>query len=248
MAHSTGEVGSLRNGSAADAPPYRPAPGLEDLYGEDYFTTRLSNDPKRLAQFRAEGELIRRYVPSGRAMDVGCSTGEFYEAIGWRGERYGMEISGYARRLAEDNGVRFDRDIFSASGFFDLVIYRGTIQHLDEPFLFLKRTLTALKPGGFVVFLATPNINSPFYRAKKTLPFIDEPRNFYVPDDVGLQRSLRNFGFVVREVRYPYLGTPYAHPLRDHWRFLRNLLSPRSTVIPHAFWRSSMEIVAQKPA
>jgi hypothetical protein len=44
------------------------------------------------------------------------------------------------------------------------------------------------------------------------------------------------------------LRTRYARPIRDHWRFLRSLVTPRTTVIPHAFWRSSMEIVAQKPA
>ena len=77
--------------------------------------------------------------------------------------------------------MRFDRDIFSESDFFDLVIIRGTIQHLDEPFLFLKHAFTALRPGGYLVFLATPNTNSPFYRLKKTLPFIDAPRNFYIP-------------------------------------------------------------------
>jgi SAM-dependent methyltransferase len=243
-----GEVSSPRNGSAAAERPYHPAPGLEELYGEDYFETRLSNDPKRLAQFRSEGELIRRYIRAGRAMDVGCSTGEFLEAIDWQDERFGMEISEYARALAMEKGVRFDRDIFSESDFFDLVIFRGTIQHLDEPFKFIKYAHSALRPGGYVVFLATPNINSPFYRLKKTLPFLDPPRNFYIPDDVSLRQTLVNFGFVVRETRYPYLRTPYARPLRDHWRFLRNRLTPRSTVIPHAFWRSSMEVVAQKPA
>ncbi len=226
--------------------PYQPAPGLELLYGERYFETRLSNDPKRLAQFRAEGEVIRRYVRSGCAMDIGCSTGEFYEAIDWQGERYGMEISEYARNIAIGNGVRFDRDIFSESDFFDLVILRGTIQHLDEPFLFIKHAHRALRRGGHIVFLATPNTNSPFYRLKKTLPFIDPARNFYVPDDVGLAQTLTNFGFDVRETRYPYLRTPYARPLHDHWRFLRNLVAPRSTVIPHAFWRSSMEMIARK--
>jgi SAM-dependent methyltransferase len=243
-----GEVDSVHNGRAADSRPYEPAPWLEGLYGEDYFEGRVSNDPKRVAQFRSEGEFIRRYIRSGRAMDIGCSTGEFLEAIGWEDERFGMEISEFARAIAMEKGVRFDRDIFSETDFFDLVIFRGTIQHLDEPFKFMKHTYSALRPGGYVVFLATPNTNSPFYRLKKTLPFIDAARNFYIPDDVGLRQTLINFGFVVRETRYPYLHSPYASLLRDHWRFLRNLLTPRSTVIPHAFWRSSMEIMAQKPA
>jgi SAM-dependent methyltransferase len=241
-------VDEVKPSSKGARAPYEPAPGLEGLYGEDYFETRLSNDPKRVAQFLSEGKLIRRYIRSGRAMDIGCSTGEFLETIDWQDERFGMEISEYARNIAREAGVRFDRDIFSESDFFDLVIIRGTIQHLDEPFLFLKHAFTALRPGGYIVFLATPNTNSPFYRLKKTLPFIDRPRNFFVPDDVGLAQVLTNFGFVVRETRYPYLRTPYAHPLQDHWRFLKNLLTPRRKVFPHAFWRSSMEMVAQKPA
>ena len=242
------ETDAVSHRDPEPAPAYQPADGLEELYGEDYFETRLSNDPQRVAQFRQEGAFIRRYVQSGRALDVGCSTGEFLVAIDWRPERYGMEISKYARAIAERNGHRFDKDLFNETDFFDLVIFRGTIQHLDEPFLFMKQAYKALAPGGHVVFLATPNTNSPFYRLKKTLPFIDEPRNFFVPDDVGLARSLTNFGFEVRETRHPYLGTPYAHPLRDHWRFAKNLVTPRRTVIRHAFWRSSMELIARKPA
>ena len=237
---------NLTYASEQQAALYVPDPGLELLYGENYFTTRVSNDPKRVAQFRAEGDFIRQYIRSGRAMDVGCSTGEFLTAIGWEDERFGMEISQFARAIAMENGVRFDRDIFSETDFFDLVIFRGTIQHLDDPFLFIKQAHQALRPGGHVVFLATPNTNSPFYRLKKTLPFIDTARNFYVPDDVGLAQLLTNFGFDVCETRYPYLGTPYAKPLSDHRRFLKNLVTRRSTVIPHAFWRSSMEMIARK--
>jgi SAM-dependent methyltransferase len=225
---------------------YTPSRGLELLYGANFFDTRLSNDPKRLAQFRAEGKWIRRYTQSGRAIDVGCSTGEFFKAINWQGERYGMEISQYAKDIAIENGVRFDRDIFSEADFFDLVIFRGTIQHLEEPFLFIRQAHKALRPGGYVVFLATPNTNSPFYRLKKTLPFIDVARNFYIPDDVTLAAALTNFGFDVLETRHPYLGTPYARPLSDHVNFLKNVVTPRSRVIPHAFWRSSLEMIAQK--
>ena len=209
---------------------------------------RLANDPKRVAQFRSEGELIRRYIRSGRAMDIGCSTGEFLEAIDWQDERFGMEISQYARAIAVEAGVRFDRDIFSESDFFDLVIIRGTIQHLDEPFLFLKHAFTALRPGGYLVFLATPNTNSPFYRLKKTLPFIDAAAQLLHPRRRRPGPGADQLRLCRARDPLPYLRTPYAHPLRDHWRFLRNLLSRRSTVIPHAFWRSSMEMVAQKPA
>lgn len=40
--------------------------------------------------------------------DVGCSTGEFLEYINWDGERYGMEISDYAKQKAEEKGIQFN--------------------------------------------------------------------------------------------------------------------------------------------
>ena len=49
-------------------------------------------------------------------MDIGCSTGEFLQAIDWQDERFGMEIS-RVRNIARESGVRFDRDIFSESDF-----------------------------------------------------------------------------------------------------------------------------------
>jgi hypothetical protein len=97
-----------------------------------------------------------------------------------------------------------------------------------------------------VFFLATPNLNSPVYRRTGTLPFLQGPRNFYIPDDVNLPNALANYGFEVVEVRHPYLRTPYRRLLRDHWRFLKNVVVP-GRFYPHAFWRSSMEIVARKP-
>lgn len=225
--------------------PYEPARGQTELYGEAYFEGRLLNDDTRLTQFRSEATLLRKYVPDGRILDVGCSTGEFLRAIGWQGPMFGMEISPFARAYAEAHGVRFDRDLFNVSSYFDCVVFRGTIQHVDEPFRFMKYAHRALRPGGFLFFLATPNLNSPVYRWKKTLPFLDRARNFYIPDDVNLPNALVNYGFLVREIRFPYRETPYCRLWRDHLRFVRNLFSKR--YYPHAFWRSSMEIVAQKP-
>jgi SAM-dependent methyltransferase len=225
---------------------YVPALGQEELYGPDYFDKRLHNDPKRARQFLLEAEFMRRYVWGGRILDVGCSTGEFLETIRWPGERFGVEISAHARRIAEQAGISFDLNLFNVAEFFDCVVFRGTIQHIDEPFRFIKYANRALRTGGHLFFLATPNQNSPLYRLKKRLPFTTPHLNFYVPDDITLPNALHNLGYDVLELRFPYLGTPYCSPVRDHLRFVRNVFSTRFH--PHAFWRSSMEIAAQKHA
>ena len=39
---------------------------------------------------------------NGKVCDVGCSTGEFLETINWKGPRFGIEISDYARDIAKN--------------------------------------------------------------------------------------------------------------------------------------------------
>ncbi len=217
-----------------------------ELYPDAYFDTRHQNDPKRVRSIQQEKAFINRHVQSGRVCDIGCSTGEFLETMAWPGERYGMEISALARSVAEGRGIRFDRSILNEKNFFDLVIFRGTIQHVPFPFLYLHLAYEALRPGGCVVFLATPNANSIYYKLFNTLPMLDAPTNFYIPSDVTLSNSLRNIGFRVVEVEYPYLESPYSAPVSDHLKFIAKCLF--RTKVEFAFWKNSMNLIARKDA
>jgi SAM-dependent methyltransferase len=191
------------------------------------------------------GKLGEKIFRDGQLLDVGCSTGEFIASLGWKiGNAYGMEISSYARSLAEKRGIRFDRDLASSEPFFDLVVFRGTIQYMPNPFEYIRRAAAVLKPGGHILFLATPNTNSPYYRLFKTIPFLEEEVNYWVPCDSAMRMVLRNVGLEVLEIQYPYWRTPYAAPLRDHLKFLRKLFF--HTDDKFAFWRSSMSVLAQK--
>ncbi len=219
-------------------------PSDRDRYTDDYFDDRLHNDPQRLASFRQEAELIRAHLRQGTLLDVGCSTGEFLAFLRWEGTCYGMEVSDLAIREAKSRGVRFEHDLLNSDNFFDVIIYRGTIQHIETPFLYLKRSFAALKPGGYCVFLATPNTRSLYYTLWNTLPCLDEPRNFYIPSDRTLNNAMTNFGFRRVAIRYPYWHSPYAAPLRDHLRFLLRL---GGAPVQFPFWRNMMEMVFVKP-
>jgi SAM-dependent methyltransferase len=222
-----------------------------ELYDAKYFQNRFGNDRLRQASYKLEKSYIEQHLgrqvfSSGSMLDVGCGTGEFIEAIGWNMDTaFGMEVSEHARSSAEDRGIRFTPDLFNAEEFFDLVVFRGTIQHLPDPFEYIFKASKALKRGGHVLFLATPNSNSIYYRRFKTLPFIDERFNYWIPCDIALCTVLRKYGFRILDVTYPYLGTPYANPTRDHLRFVRKLLF--RTEDKFAFWRSSMTVLAQRP-
>lgn len=200
--------------------------------------------------FQQERDYLKYYLgekvfQEGLLLDVGCSTGEFIEAIGWNVKNaYGMEISTYARAIAEKKGIKFDRHIFNTEDYFDLIVFRGTIQYLPNPFDYMKAAFVALKSGGHVVFLATPNSNSIYYCLFKTLPFLEEHLNYLIPCDKSLTMNLKNCGFKILDVDFPYLKSPYSRLISDHLKFLKKLVF--RTDDRFAFWRSSMNVLAKK--
>lgn len=215
----------------------------KEKWTDDYFRNRNGTDVKRAKQFEIDGKIIKRHVPSGTICDVGCSTGEFMRALDWKGEIYGMEINDYAREKASDL-ISFERNIYTEQNFFDAVVFRGTIQHVDEPFGMLKASLNSIKSGGFLFIFSMINTNSLLYRIKGRVPALDLPRSYLLTGSNELSNALKNIGFEVVEVRHPYLGSPYSNPVFDHVRFLRNLFFPG--FLPHAFWGSMFDIVARK--
>lgn len=221
-----------------------------DRFGSDYFKQRAGNDALRQRSFAQERDYLARHLgqdifSTGVLLDVGCSTGEFIDAMKWNiSLAYGMDISDYARQIAADKGIRFDRDLLNTEEFFDVVLFRGTIQYIPEPFHYLRRAYYALKPGGCVVFLATPNANSPYYRQFGTLPFLEERLNYLIPCDTSLAMNLRNAGFTDVRIDYPYIRTPYARPFSDHLKFLRKYIF--RTADRFAFWKSMMYLIAFK--
>jgi len=130
-------------------------------YTTDYFLGRNLNDINRKKSFYLESKFVQKYTDfNGVVCDVGCSTGEFLTSIGWVGDKYGMEVNDSAIQMAEERAINFSKNIVNANEFFDVVIFRGTIQHLPSPFEYISRAYDALKPRGLVFFLATPNANS----------------------------------------------------------------------------------------
>jgi hypothetical protein len=158
-----------------------------------------------------------------------------------RWSKYGLELSEHARALSEQKGIQFE--LPPGEAWCDLVLLRGSLQHLDRPVQMLFDAHRWLRPGGWIVALATPNAGGVVYRLFQDLPALDPPRNFVVFSDNVLRQCLINVGFHDVRFHYPYLGTPYAAPGRDVGRFALRLLGIRR---PFAFWRNSMECYAQR--
>ena len=217
-------------------------------YDESYFAV-YRGDQVRALMYERERAAIELLLPSGgRILDVGCGLGLFLEGFSKeRWDRYGVELADLAIQEARQKGIQVN-DFVSAyvypAQYFNVIVFRGTLQLLQTPFQVVKECIGLLAPGGFMVFLATPNSNSPYYRRFGTLPFLTPHGNFLIPSDRMMRSALQNFGLEVLTIRYPYLETPYARPFRDHLLYALSLFGVRRKF---AFWRSMMEIYSRKP-
>ena len=208
------------------------------LYKKSYFSDRKNNS-LRVNSFNLERKFINKYISKGVLLDIGCSTGELLNTIQWEGERYGMEISEYAIEKAIANGISFDKDINSEKDFFDIIIFRGTIQHLDQPFLYIEKAYKALRKGGYVFYLATPNINSLYYKIWNDLPALDSRKNFFLPSEKILTNVMEIYGFELIQKEFPYINSPYSNPIKDHLKFILKIFGSN---VEFPFWRNMMNL------
>ena len=165
-------------------------------FNNSYFLKRNLNDKKRLQSFSNEKKLIKKFINfNTKVCDVGCSTGEFLEFLNWTGKKFGMELKKKAISLSKKRQINFNSNILNKKKYFDVVIFRGTVQHLDQPFFYLKKSYESLKKGGYLFILATPNTSSIYHRLFQTLPALDEDRNFYLPSFKNLKKINEIYGF-----------------------------------------------------
>ena len=218
----------------------------EDLYSDDYFSDRFSNDKKRINSYYKEKQFLEKYTDfNGVICDVGCATGEFLDCIGWEGQRYGMEVNAMAIEEAKKRNISFERSILTEVNFFDVVVFRGTIQHLPSPFIYMQEAYSSLVSGGIIVFLATPNANSVVYKIHNTLPALGADMNFYIPSDITLTDNLKNIGIEILEINYPYWNSPYIKLFSDHLNFILSIILHRKP--KYAFWGNMMNVIGKKP-
>lgn len=216
-------------------------------FDESYFSV-YRDDAKREQMYREESSRIESLMPGGRILDVGCGLGGFlhkFDSSRW--DRYGTEVAELAITEARLKGIKvkdFSEAYDYPEEFFNVIVFRGSLQLIPTPFLVIETCIKLLAPGGFLIFLATPNSNSPYYRRFKTLPMLTPHLNFLIPSDIMMKNALQNFGLKIVDIRYPYLGSPYARPLRDHALFLLSFFGVNRKF---PFWRSLMEIYASRP-
>lgn len=122
---------------------------------------RLSLGSSNDAIYEMVAEALRtRGISRGRLVDVGCGRGELWRALSSCFDRYcGLDAVRYDHFPSDAEFVQVDLDAPEwplGDGDADVVTGVETIEHLENPWAFVRSLTRLAKPGGWVV-VTTPN-------------------------------------------------------------------------------------------
>lgn len=109
-------------------------------------------------------DLVRRFLSSGKLLDIGCGMGHFLQQANAAGfVCIGQEISRFAARYVEQHlGIRaICGDIFRVdlpASTFDAITLFDVLEHVEDPRALIEKCRSLLRPGGYL-FISMPNIN-----------------------------------------------------------------------------------------
>ena len=114
----------------------------------------------RATRWRAGCDLVPRFVPNGKLLELGCGTGdslERYRDLGWQ-NLHGVELSESAARIARRAGFNVKTAAIESAleshpdQTFDAIVAVMVLEHLTNPFAVVRQVARKLKPGGEFLF------------------------------------------------------------------------------------------------
>lgn len=176
----------------------------------------------------------------GKILDFGCGLGWILSDLDDRWDKYGIEVSQFAANHASKYGKIFCgsyRDFQEAN--FDVVLMNHVIEHLPNPQEAITKIKTFLKPGGILI-IGTPNFDSGAARRYgNKFRLLNDPTHISLFSDDSLRRFVRDNGFTIENVEYPFFDTP--------WFSTENLIKlMQLNVVSPPFYGSFMTIFARK--
>lgn len=174
--------------------------------------------------FKKRVSIILRFIKTGKALEVGSSTGVFLSLLkekGW--EVQGLEPS-LAAGVAEKNGISTLNTTFEKAelkgGTFDLVIFNHVLEHMENPVDILKKANQVLKKDG-AILIDVPSFASLSARIsgagwRYILP--KEHRWHFTPKSLTALLGKSGFRIIHWETHSGIWG--YGNPLKEIWQAL----------------------------
>ena len=137
--------------------------GLNNYY-KNYLSAVHQSDKQELMDrskmYQLESQHIKKYVKSGKVLDVGCSAGYFLDCFDSKyfqcsGVEFGEEAAKEASKKYKIYKGEFN--VIDIDDTFDLIIFRGVIEHIPYPKTYLDRAISLLNFGGYIYITSTPD-------------------------------------------------------------------------------------------
>ncbi len=133
-----------------------------------------------LERYRVGLVLLKRRMPSGRLLDIGCAGGRFVELASEAGyEAIGCDVIesalAYGRRLGLDLRLGEVSDLDIAPASLDAVTLWNVLEHVPDPRATMAETVSRLRPGG-IVLIESPNFA--VYRIRARLGLAARPSEY----------------------------------------------------------------------
>jgi SAM-dependent methyltransferase len=136
----------------------------EKYYDQSYFNGGQpdgyadypSSEPVLRREFARTVAFIRKHVPGGRLLEIGCAYGFFLKEAAAYFDVMGVELSDAASGFCRARGLNVltgpaDEGALSQFGKVDVVVMLDVIEHLPDPAKVLAVCAGALNPGGLMV-------------------------------------------------------------------------------------------------
>jgi len=221
---------------------------------EHFDLNNSEHDKLRKTQYSLQAEHLKKTIPSGKILDVGCSSGELLsnivgkpqyslygidpdkKAISQAKKKFGSEIQFFDSDL-----IHYETDIK-----YDGIVFRGTLQYLGSDLrMTMEKISKIFSSNGKMVMYSIPNSDSiQYYLLKDKWQLFHKLEHRLIFNRCSILKLCEIFKYKLIELSYPYLETPYANPEKDYEDLINLIKEKKIKSFP--FWGNSMQIVLQK--
>lgn len=143
---------------------------------------------------------IRRYVPEGKVLDLGCGAGILWdylteqEKANYTGIDFSDEAIKLAKRKSEKSFVVSNICEYKPNEKYDAIVFNEVLYYLPQPLSVVKRYFDYLKPGGIIVvsmFLYPDIFDNEYKIVVNSIKELEEEDSFLVMDKTALINEVK---------------------------------------------------------